>query len=189
MKYNKLNNYKRISTYLIIIAFLFLAVQVNAQDYLSNNMTIEQKVKSQTDILNNDVSLTYMQYQEAYNINLKYAKEQLDIKDLGKSRKVTNRALKSSEKKKTKEFKLLLDKKQFKEYSKTDKANEEKDQIAEDAIVAKEKAANAELKADKANKKADKARDKSDKARDESDKAREKSDKAASKAANIKRNY
>lgn len=164
-----------------LVVFLFCAIQVSAQNY-QGYMTLEQKVKNQTDNLKNDVKLTDRQYQESYDIFLKYTKDEKDIQNRGKSRKAANRAIKSSEKEKTQEFKLVLDENQFKEYKKIVKAQEERNQIAEDAIVAKEKAAKAELKSKKADEKAEKANEKAEK-------AREKSDKAVKKANDVKRYY
>ena len=161
-------------------AFLFCADQVNAQTIQQEDMHV-LRARSETDKFKSELKLSDKQYQQAYDINLKYAKDQNNIRNLGKSRKATNKALKASEKKKTQELKMVLDENQFKEYNKGVKAEEERNQIAEDAIVAKEKAAKADIKAKKAKEKAEKAKEKAEK-------AREKAEKAAKKADDVKRN-
>jgi len=113
------------------------------------------RARSETDKFKSELKLSDKQYQQAYDINQKYAKDQNNIRNLGKNRKATNKALKASEKKKTQELKMVLDENQFKEYNKAVKAEEKRNQIAEDAIVAKEKAEKAREKAEKAREKAD----------------------------------
>ena len=73
--------------------------------------------------------------------------------------------------KKAKELKTVLDKDQYKEYSKWLKEENEKRKVEIASIDAKEKAAKAELKATKAKEKAEKAREKAEKARDKANKA------------------
>ena len=77
----------------------------------------------------------------------------------------------NSDKKKAKELKTVLDKDQYKEYSKWLKEENEKRKVEIASIDAKEKAAKAELKATKAKEKAEKAREKAEKARDKANKA------------------
>ena len=72
------------------------------------------RARSETDKFKSELKLSDKQYQQAYDINLKYAKDQNNIRNLGKSRKATNKALKASEKKKTQELKMVLDENQFK---------------------------------------------------------------------------
>lgn len=177
MRQKLITNFRWFAVAFSLFAFLFCANQLSAQTFQQDDMHV-LKARSETDKFKSELKLSDSQYQQAYDINLKYAKDQNNIRNLGKSRKATNKALKASEKKKTQELKMVLDENQFKEYSKAVKAEEQRNQIAEDAIVAKEKAAKAEIKAKKAKEKAEKAKEKAEKAREKAEKAAKKVDDA-----------
>ena len=58
--------------------------------------------KTETDRYKSVLNLSDGKYKDVYDINLKYAKEQSSIQNLGKSRKATLNAIMKSDKKKSK---------------------------------------------------------------------------------------
>ena len=151
-------------------SLLFCANPIVAQNNMPEDVTV-LNAKTETDRYKSVLNLSDGKYKDVYDINLKYAKEQSSIQNLGKSRKATLNAIMNSDKKKAKELKTVLDKDQYKEYSKWLKEENEKRKVEIASIDAKEKAAKAELKATKAKEKAEKAREKAEKARDKANKA------------------
>ena len=59
-------------------AFLFCADQVNAQTIEQDDMHV-LRARSETDKFKSELKLSDKQYQQAYDINLKYAKDQNNI--------------------------------------------------------------------------------------------------------------
>ena len=151
-------------------SLLFCANPIVAQNNMPEDVTV-LNAKTETDRYKSVLNLSDGKYKDVYDINLKYAKEQNSIQNLDKSRKSTLNAIMKSDKKKAKELKTVLDKDQYKEYSKWLKEENEKRKVEIASIDAKEKAAKAELKSTKAREKAEKAREKAEKASDKANKA------------------
>lgn len=170
MKKKLFRNCHWFSLAVCLSSLLFCANPIVAQNSLSEDVSV-LNAKTETDRYKSVLNLSDGKYKDVYDINLKYAKEQSSIQNLGKSRKATLNAIMNSDKKKAKELKTVLDKDQYKEYSKWLKEENEKRKVEIASIDAKEKAAKAELKATKAKEKAEKAREKAEKARDKANKA------------------
>ena len=151
-------------------SLLFCANPIVAQNNMPEDVTV-LNARAETDRYKSVLNLSDGKYKDVYDINLKYAKEQNSIQNLDKSRKSTLNAIMKSDKKKAKELKTVLDKDQYKEYSKWLKEENEKRKVEIASIDAKEKSAKAELKSTKAREKAEKAREKAEKARDKANKA------------------
>ena len=170
MKKKLFRNCHWFSLTICLSSLLFCANPIVAQNNMPEDVTV-LNAKTETDRYKSVLNLSDGKYKDVYDINLKYAKEQNSIQNLDKSRKSTLNAIMKSDKKKAKEVKTVLDKDQYKEYSKWWKEENEKRKVEIASIDAKEKAAKAELKATKAKEKAEKAREKAEKARDKANKA------------------
>ena len=170
MKKKLFRNCHWFSLAVCLSSLLFCANPIVAQNNMPEDVTV-LNAKTETDRYKSVLNLSDGKYKDVYDINLKYAKEQNSSQNLDKSRKSTLNAIMKSDKKKAKELKTVLDKDQYKEYSKWLKEENEKRKVEIASIDAKEKAAKAELKSTKAREKAEKAREKAEKARDKANKA------------------
>ena len=109
MKKKLFRNCHWFSLAVCLSSLLFCANPIVAQNNMPEDVTV-LNAKTETDRYKSVLNLSDGKYKDVYDINLKYAKEQSSIQNLGKSRKATLNAIMNSDKKKAKELKTVLDK-------------------------------------------------------------------------------
>lgn len=124
----KANFNRTIATSILFVACLLFTVEAYSQS-AESKATSEQRAKKMTDKMKEALSLTDAQYQPIYEINLKYAKTNEQLKNSDDSKMTKFRNFKTTQEAKAKEMKAVLTSDQYKEYEKL--ADEMKAQLKE----------------------------------------------------------
>ncbi|MBP1614603.1 MAG: hypothetical protein H6Q13_2051 [Bacteroidetes bacterium] len=124
----KANFNRTIATSILFVACLLFTVETYSQS-VESKATSEQRAKKMTDKMKEALSLTDAQYQPIYEINLKYAKTNEQLKNSDDSKMTKFRNFKTTQEAKAKEMKAVLTSDQYKEYEKL--ADEIKAQLKE----------------------------------------------------------
>jgi len=99
-----------------MIAILSLATVATRAQVTDSTRTAEGRASALTEKMKTELSLTETQYPQVQSINLKYAQKNEEIFKGSEGKFAKFKALKASQKDKSKEMKAVLDKGQFKKY-------------------------------------------------------------------------
>ena len=124
----KANFNRTITTSILFVACLLFTVEAYSQS-VESKATSEQRAKKMTDKMKEALSLTDAQYQPIYEINLKYAKKNEQLKNSDDSKMTKFRNFRATQEAKAKEMKAVLTSDQYREYEKL--ADEMKAQLKE----------------------------------------------------------
>jgi len=108
-------NFNRIIAVIMLVAAFSFSLGTVAQTN-DTKARPEERAKNLTDQMQKKLSLTDAQYQSVYNINLKYAKENEQLKNNADSKLVKLKKLKSLQLNKSEELRVVLNKEQFGKY-------------------------------------------------------------------------
>lgn len=120
MEKTRKKRHSKLRGFIFILSFLAMATSGFAQNREASDKTPEEKARMMTDKQKEKIDFSDAQEQQMFDINLKYAKEMEVIAKGGRSMS-TYRKLQDMSSRKDKEVKAVLDKDQFKVYSKQKK--------------------------------------------------------------------
>lgn len=102
-------------TTMLIISSLLLVSQLYAQSPESRK-TPEERAKSLTDKMKEELVLTDAQYQPIYDLNLKYAKQNDEIAGSSEGKRAKIKQIRSAQSNKEEELKAILTEEQYQKY-------------------------------------------------------------------------